>query len=180
MSCKTAIALFKDSDIKGNVIFHQCKFGDPVTVMFDLYDLIPERTRAIHIHEYGDERQGCKSLGGHWNSAGTHHGSFQYPRRQRHAGDLINNFRSDADGRFKYMYEDPTLNLFGDVEETIIGRSVVVHDGIDDLGVGGLNLETGRVVDPKLYKESLKTGNARGRMGCAIIGLANPDVKITG
>ena len=77
------------------------------------------------------------------------------------------------------MYDDPTLNLFGTVEETIIGRSVVVHDGIDDLGVGGLDLETGRVVDPKLYKESLKTGNAGGRMGCAIIGLANPDVKIT-
>ena len=38
-------------------------------------------------------------------------------------------------------------------------RSFVIHEGIDDLGRGD-------------NEESLKTGNAGGRMGCGIIGYA--------
>jgi len=76
---------------------------------------------------------------------------------ESHAGDLLNNIKADDQGLFRFRYMDPSLKLKGDVSESIIGRSIVIHDGIDDLGLGG-------------NMESLKTGNAGGRMVCAIIG----------
>ena len=46
-------------------------------------------------------------------------------------------------------------------EFSVIGRSCVTHAGIDDLGNGG-------------NEESLKTGNAGGRVACGVIGLSGP------
>ena len=80
---------------------------------------------------------------------------------------MINNLRSDKSGRFKYTYYDPRITLKGDIDESIIGRSVVIHHGQDDLGLGG--------IDPpnnKIRVKSLKTGNAGKRIACAIIGRA--------
>lgn len=47
---------------------------------------------------------------------------------------------------------------------SVVGRSVVVHENEDDLGRG--------VGDKK--EESLKTGNAGGRLACSVIGLMAP------
>ena len=159
MTCKNAIAILKGTGVNGIVSFHQCLGHDHVRVQIQLSGMTPFAVHAIHIHEYGDEREGCKSLGGHWNPTGETHGSIWVPSRPRHSGDLINNIEADRDGRFKYAYNDTRLELFGNVDDTIIGRSIVVHQGVDDLGLGD---------DP----ESLVTGNAGARMGCAIIGLA--------
>jgi Cu-Zn family superoxide dismutase len=74
-----------------------------------------------------------------------------------HTGDLINNIHADTKGNFKYSYVDPRLTLTGNINNSIIGCSVVIHDGIDDLGLGG-------------NAESLKTGNAGARLACSIIG----------
>ena len=74
-----------------------------------------------------------------------------------HAGDLTNNIQSDSSGQVHFSYKDPRVQLRGDIQQSIIGRSVVIHDGIDDLGQGG-------------NPESKKTGNAGERIACAIIG----------
>jgi Cu-Zn family superoxide dismutase len=160
-NCINGVAIFNDKNVKGFVKFHQCSGSEiGVDVYINLYGLKPNVVKAIHIHEYGDESKGCMSLGSHWNPKNVTHGSIWVKDMVRHAGDLINNIESDSEGNFIYSYYDPLLNLRGDVDTSILGRSVVIHDGIDDLGLGeGVN-----------KKESKKTGNAGGRMTCAIIG----------
>ena len=46
----------------------------------------------------------------------------------------------------------------GEGKGNVVGRAVVVHAGVDDLGLGG---DDG----------SLATGNAGGRVACGVIGL---------
>jgi Cu-Zn family superoxide dismutase len=158
MDCLNCIATFNDK-IKGTVRFHQCSPGNKTLVLFDLKGLHANAINACHIHEYGDLTNGCMSLGAHLNLTNKDHGSILININNSHTGDLINNIHSDKNGKFKYIYEDPRINLFGDVEESIIGCSVVIHELKDDLGLGN-------------NAESKKTGNAGGRMTCAIIGKA--------
>ena len=149
-----AIAVIDSKLIKGTVKFHTCAEHRSTLVMFDLKG--PKNsTHAIHIHEYGDTSGGCKTLGSHWNPKNTTHGSWEYSQDPRHAGDLINNLTFDDHGNFKFGYVDPSVKI-----KEIFGRSIVIHDGVDDLGQGG-------------NAESLKTGNAGGRIACAVIGRAS-------
>ena len=172
-NCINAIAKFDSKNVKGFIKFHQCFNQNGTHISINLYDLEPDKKRAIHVHEFGDERQGCKSLGGHWNPSNNSHGSI-YLETPRHAGDLINNLSPDSKGIFNLQYYDPLINLYGNIEQSIIGRSVVIHAGVDDLGLGGLNNQ-GEIVNYKVHEDSLKTGNAGSRMACAIIGISGND-----
>jgi len=165
MSCLNFIAVFNDS-VKGNVRFHQCSPKTETTVLFDLYGIKPNSIHACHIHEYGDMREGCKSLGAHLNLKNKEHGTIFVDINNSHTGDLLNNIKSDKDGKVRFYYNDPRLNLFGNVNKSIIGCSVVIHEGVDDYGFGG-------------DAESKKTGNAGGRMACSIIGKAKDGVLET-
>ncbi len=74
----------------------------------------------------------------------------------RHVGDL-GNFETDAQGNSKGNVQDSQIKLIG--PESVLGRTVVVHAGTDDLGKGG-------------HEQSKTTGNAGGRPACGVIGLA--------
>lgn len=156
---RNAIAYFDPKHnalgIQGVVRFHQCCAGDPTTILFEFQGLRPDAVHAIHIHEYGNLTEGCKSAGAHYNPDGDVHGSI-WVGGPRHAGDLINNIKGDANGAFFYRYRDPLVNLHG--EENVIGRTVVLHAKPDDLGLGH-------------NKESKITGNAGDRIACSIIGI---------
>lgn len=165
----SGIAFFNEQNgPKGYIKFFQSETG--VIVIFNIYNLKPNKLYGCHIHEYGDISSGCKSLGSHWNPKNQHHGyiclsisKYIQPKScslQSHAGDLLNNIKADKNGKFRYSYLDTRLNMIGDVSNSIIGRSVVIHKGVDDLGLGDDD-------------ESLKTGNAGTRLACAIIGQSN-------
>lgn len=159
-----AVANFGDN---GVVWFHQCQPGKKTLVRFDLKNLPPNAKRACHIHEFGDTTGGCMTAGPHFNPYGERHGSKSLDGRRRHAGDMTNNITPDEKGQVKLEYWDDLLSLFsGDYAGTdsIIGRSVMIHDGVDDLGKGAT-------------EESRATGSAGGRMLCAIIGLSGQKIR---
>ena len=110
--------------------------------------------KGFHIHEYGDLTEGCHSLCSHYNPYGKTHGGFY--SKNRHVGDL-GNVDIENDGTANHMWIDNQIKLYGPV--SVIGRSVVLHEKKDDLGLGG-------------NEESLKTGNAGKRIACGIIGIA--------
>jgi Cu-Zn family superoxide dismutase len=155
-----AIATLQSEDVNGYVLFHQCYPTEPVSVIFQINGP-PNQIHAIHIHEFGDLRKGCDSLGSHFNPTGDTHGCIFY-NMPRHAGDLINNLRFDDQGNFVFQYKDPLISLYPSYN-SIIGRSIVIHEKQDDLGLGQGNEK----------EESLKTGNAGKRICCAVIGLSD-------
>ncbi|KAJ4383655.1 Superoxide dismutase [Cu-Zn] [Didymella sp. IMI 355093] len=76
---------------------------------------------------------------------------------ERHVGDL-GNFKTDGQGNAQGSVQDKLIKLIG--SESVIGRTIVVHAGTDDLGKGG-------------HEESKKTGNAGARPACGVIGISN-------
>lgn len=154
------ICAIQTSDLKGEIRFHQCCSNSPTKVSINITGFKPNQTHAIHIHEYGNITS-CMKAGGHFNPKNKKHGFYLWDGKNRHAGDLINNITSDRYGNVKIDFEDNLLSLFPN-DFCIIGRSVVIHEKKDDLGRGG-------------NPESLITGNAGGRMVCAVIGIDKPE-----
>lgn len=155
-----AVAFFEKTEkakIEGVVSFEQCCLNHSTKIQIILKGLPPNSTNAIHIHEYGDLTSGCMSTGYHFNPYNQNHGNYKIHGNKRHAGDLVNNITSNARGEVSLIFEDDLVELFG--KNSVIGRSVVIHSGKDDLGLGG-------------NEQSLISGNAGGRIACAVIGIA--------
>lgn len=151
----------------GAVWFHQCRPGGKVLVRFNLKGQTPGSTHACHIHTFGDMTGGCMTAGSHYNPHGEKHGNKADDGKHRHAGDMMNNITAGADGTVSFDWWDELLNLFQkDIlgAGSIVGRTVVIHEGVDDLGRGGTPL-------------SEETGNAGGRMMCAVIGLTGTAIR---
>lgn len=121
-------------------------------VVFDISgdDLAPG-LHGFHIHTTGNLTRGCASLGGHYNPTGENHGDLNDP--YAHRGDL-GNILVDRDGHVNVVIRSNLLKL-----SELVGRSLVLHEKHDDLGLGG-------------DAESLKTGNSGQRICCGIIGFA--------
>jgi len=154
---KAVAVLTGPSNVTGTVRFFQPDPRGPVTVEGNLKGLDANALRGFHVHQTGDLTNGCLSAGAHHNPFNTNHGGPN--DRVRHAGDL-GNIRSDGNGEAIFTITDFHLSLNG--PRSILGRSVVVHAGTDDLGKGG-------------NPESLKTGNAGARSACGVIGLGALD-----
>ncbi|KAF6006648.1 Superoxide dismutase [Cu-Zn] [Brettanomyces bruxellensis] len=150
-----AVAVVRgDSTVKGVVTFEQTSESEPTTINYNIEGNDPNALRGFHIHTFGDNTNGCTSAGPHFNPFGKTHGAPT--DENRHVGDL-GNIKTDANGVAKGTIKDKLVKLIG--ANSIIGRTVVVHAGTDDLGKGG---DAG----------SLQTGNAGGRPACGVIGLS--------
>uniref|UniRef100_A0A8C6X8S6 Copper chaperone for superoxide dismutase n=1 Tax=Naja naja TaxID=35670 RepID=A0A8C6X8S6_NAJNA len=91
-------------------------------------DGLPPGLHGLHVHEFGDLSRTFDSCGDHFNPKGECHGGPQ--DLHRHAGDL-GNILATGDGRASFRMEDHQLKV-----DDIIGRSLVVDEGEDDLGRG--------------------------------------------
>jgi len=150
-----AIAVLKgDSPVKGIVKFTQESVGSPVKIIGTIEGNDADALRGFHIHAFGDNSSGCISAGPHFNPTNKKHGGPT--DSERHVGDL-GNVKSDSNGVITLDISDNLISLIG--PQSIIGRTVVIHAGTDDLGKGG-------------NEESFKTGNAGGRNACGVIGIA--------
>lgn len=152
MSIKAVCVLKGTVGVEGTVQFFQENADSPVKLTGEITGLA-EGDHGFHVHEFGDNTNGCVSAGGHFNPFSKTHGG---PKDEiRHVGDL-GNVIATADGKAKIEIEDKMIKLTG--PHSIIGRTMVVHEGKDDLGQGGND-------------ESKKTGNAGGRQACGVIGI---------
>jgi Cu-Zn family superoxide dismutase len=159
-----AVAVF-NKNVHGVVELYQHSPTHQTHIHFKLEGLIPLGMNACHVHTYGDMSDGCNSACDHYNPRGSRHGSIHIKTmgQDRHVGDLCNNLHGDFLGRCDFEYDDDLVDLHG--PESVIGRMIVIHSGVDDLGVyRDTNSQRGR--------ESSKTGNAGSRIACAVIGHA--------
>lgn len=159
MSEITAIAVINDKRCSGTIVFSELS-KTKVQIDVNLQNLTPG-LHGFHIHETGNLEEGCKSCCAHFNPTNSNHGG---PKdKDRHVGDL-GNIKANSKGICKMTFTDSVIRLRG-WKYNIIGRSVVIHEKEDDLGKGG-------------DKESLKTGNAGARIGCAVIGYKRAHYRI--
>eukprot|EP00475_Leptophrys_vorax_P008410 TRINITY_DN15439_c0_g3_i1.p1 TRINITY_DN15439_c0_g3~~TRINITY_DN15439_c0_g3_i1.p1 ORF type:complete len:229 (+),score=10.80 TRINITY_DN15439_c0_g3_i1:77-688(+) len=149
---KKAVAVLKGTaGVEGVVNLIQEDDG-PTTVTVKITGLAPG-LHGFHLHEFGDTTNGCMSTGPHFNPKGLTHGG---PTDEvRHAGDL-GNVTADASGVAEATIVDSQIPLSG--PNSVVGRALVIHEGVDDLGKGGHEL-------------SSTTGNAGGRLACGVVGL---------
>lgn len=125
--------------------------GDNVRVTATVSGLDPETLHGFHIHEYGDcSAEDGTSAGGHYNPFGMPHSAPI--DTERHMGDL-GNLASDEEGAATIDFVDEILEMTGPF--SILGYGVVLHAEEDDL-------------------VSQPTGDAGARIGCGVIGVAQP------
>ena len=130
------------SQVKGTVTF--TKSGDEVQVVADIQNLKPGK-HGFHVHDKGDcSAPDAASAGGHFNPTHQHHGGPA--TAEHHAGDL-GNIEADASGKAHLDWKGK-LDLSG--PNSIIGKSMVVHEKEDDLKT-----------DP--------SGNSGARIACGVI-----------
>ncbi|XP_051540345.1 superoxide dismutase [Cu-Zn]-like [Myxocyprinus asiaticus] len=153
MEPKRAVCVLKGTgEVTGTVYFDQADDKAPVKVSGEITGLT-EGKHGFHVHAFGDNTNGCISAGLHYNPHNKNHGGPE--DEERHVGDL-GNVRAGDDGVAKIDIVDKQLTLHG--QHSIIGRTMVIHEKEDDCGKGG-------------NEESLKTGNAGGRLACGVIGI---------
>lgn len=136
------------NDTKGTVTFSANSEKEGVDITIKATGLKPNSQHAIHIHEFGDvSAPDGTSAGGHFNPDGHDHGLPD--QEMRHAGDL-GNLEADADGMAMKTMTVTNFTLMG-LPNSILGRSVVVHEGED--------------------KGTQPTGDAGPRIAVGVIGI---------
>lgn len=134
-----------ESNVKGEVTF--VEENGKVSLMATLTGLTPGE-HAIHLHEKADcSAADGTSTGGHWNPTFSPHGKWGAAEGY-HKGD-IGNFTADAAGNGEVTFETEEWCIgCGDDTKDILGKGVIVHQGVDDFA-------------------TQPTGDAGSRVSCA-------------
>ncbi len=118
-----------ESAVKGDVTFTE---EEGKVMMVASLTGLSEGEHAIHIHEKADcSSDDGKSSGGHWNPTHEPHGKWG-AEEGYHKGD-IGNFTADAEGNATVEFSTDQWCIGCDDENrNIIGKAVIVHQGVDD------------------------------------------------
>jgi len=131
------------SQVTGTVMFTAT--SDGAQAVLDITGLTPGK-HGFHIHEKGDcSDPKANSAGAHFNPTHGHHGGPD--TAEHHAGDF-GNVEADSSGKVHVELKMKGVKLTG--ADSIIGKSIIVHEKEDDLKT-----------DP--------TGNSGGRFACGVI-----------
>jgi Cu-Zn family superoxide dismutase len=140
-----------ESKVSGKVVFTQTRSG--VEIVAEIEGLAPGK-HGFHVHEFGDcSMADGTCAGAHFNPTGAPHAGPD--DEKRHVGDL-GNIEVAEGGKATYKRVDKLVALNG--PNSIIGRSVIIHADPDDL-------------------TSQPSGNAGARVGCGVIGIADPKME---
>ncbi|MAZ72478.1 MAG: superoxide dismutase [Flavobacteriaceae bacterium] len=137
-----------DSEASGKVAFRED--NGAVTMNARILGLTPG-THAIHIHETADcSSPDGKSSGGHWNPTFEDHGKWG-DAEGFHRGD-IGNFEANEQGEGMVTI---TTDLWcigcNDEKKDILGKAIIVHQGVDDFtsqpsGDAGARVSCGGII----------------------------------
>lgn len=123
-----------------------------IKLVADIEGLAPGSKHAFHIHEFGDcSAPDAMSAGPHYDPAQTKHHGMPNDKAS-HAGDM-GNIEADAGGKVHLELTLDDVSVDGP-QSPVLGRAVSIHANPDDF--------------------SQPVGNAGGRIGCGVIGLAKP------
>lgn len=148
---KTAVAVLiptEGNSVQG--VLRMRMVGESLEITGQVTGLKPGE-HGFHIHEFGDlTAADGTAAGGHFNPSGHDHGSPD--GADHHAGDL-GNITADDKGiaTVNKVSKDLTIPM-------IVGRSFVVHAGVDDL-------------------KSQPSGDSGPRVAVGVIGYAKPPVE---
>ncbi len=117
------------SEVSGMVTFTE--EAGTVSMKAELKGLSPGE-HAIHLHEKADcSSDDGKSTGGHWNPTAQPHGKWG-AAEGFHIGD-IGNFTADEEGSATVEFSTDLWCLgCDDANKNILGKAVIVHQGVDD------------------------------------------------
>ncbi|WP_373055979.1 superoxide dismutase family protein [Zunongwangia sp. H14] len=135
------------SDLAGTITFTE---EDGEVTMEGTITGLSEGTHAIHIHEKADcSAEDGTSAGGHWNPTNQPHGEWG-DEEGYHRGDIGNfEVNSDGEGTIDFSTDEWCIGC-DDPNKNIVGKAIIVHDGVDDY-------------------TSQPSGDAGTRVGCAEI-----------
>jgi len=145
---KVALEPKSDSKVQGNIVFTQ---EGGTVAMRAILEGLDAGEHAIHIHDKADcSSADGKSTGGHWNPTGTPHGKWG-AKEGYHKGD-IGNFTADAKGFAAVNFStDEWCIGCGDPNKDIVGKAIIVHQGVDDFtsqpsGAAGSRVSCGGII----------------------------------
>lgn len=131
------------STVTGTVTFTAMEGGAKIVI--DITNLTPGK-HGFHLHEKGDcSDPKANTAGAHFNPGHTHHGGID--TSERHAGDF-GNVTADASGKVHVELTGKNVKFSG--TDSVVGKSVIVHAGEDDL-------------------KSDPSGNSGDRVACGVI-----------
>ncbi len=138
-----------DSNVKGEVTFVE---EDGEVKMTAKLSGLSEGEHAIHIHQTADcSAADGSSTGGHWNPTNEPHGKWGATEGY-HKGD-IGNFTANTDGTATVEFSTDEWCIGCDDEnKNILGKGVIVHQGVDDFtsqpsGAAGARISCAGIIE---------------------------------